>query len=420
MKNSRNNAFAGLLLLALMLSLCTGVYSQQTRSWKVDVHGGTSFISGDVKARTGFGGGVSLAKNFNSSFALRLDYTASLNRGQDLQLRTSAGMNNNNPADPWYGYYTQRNKQFVPNYQSAIHQGLLSAIFKLYNWNFSGINSAASIYGVAGYSALLADVDVNALNSLQLYDFEAIDFSGSKKQVKETLNGLMDNKYETNGYYKGKTSADTKNLHLFHGGHAGIGGEFNFSNNFGVALEYRLTVALTDALDAIEENGKNDLIHFINLRAQYSFGSLANKPARRGASSHQLSTTSAEALMSEAGFINAIVMGEATKETGDSSYFFNVVFTPTIPGTVTPLQSLILKLENKQVLSLPFASSTTPLFNGTEFSYRARVTHQQLITLASHKVVDMKIETAGYNIEDRLLGKQQKIIPAIARQLLRK
>ncbi|HEY1199348.1 MAG TPA: hypothetical protein VGE79_00130, partial [Niastella sp.] len=147
--------------------------------WEIGFHGGYHFIRGDVDAKPGFGGGISVRKSLGHTFSVRAEYTGSFDRGLDYQLRpvSYAGGNTN-----WSKTAALNGGAIVPNYKTATHQGSIDLIASLSNILFYKSQPKVNWYVFGGYSLVLADVDVDAVDaSGNGYDFSGVTWTGKRK-----------------------------------------------------------------------------------------------------------------------------------------------------------------------------------------------------------------------------------------------
>ncbi|MCK7559584.1 hypothetical protein MKQ70_33395 [Chitinophaga sedimenti] len=151
--------------------------------WELGFHGGYHFIVGDVSARPGFGGGLSLRKSLGHTFSIRGEYTGSFDYGMDYKMRpnTSSTVGGN----PWAATAAANGGMIVANYKTATHQASLDVIASLSNLLFYKSQPKVNWYVFLGYGLLLADVDVDALDGAAAYNYSGIDFGGKRKDIKK-------------------------------------------------------------------------------------------------------------------------------------------------------------------------------------------------------------------------------------------
>ncbi|RAI98478.1 outer membrane protein OmpA-like peptidoglycan-associated protein [Chitinophaga skermanii] len=247
--------------------------------WELGLHGGLMMIKGDVHGKPGFGGGVSLRKALGHTFSLRAEYTGSYAYGQDYSLKPTIIANGN----PWAQTAALNGGRIVPNYKTASHQVSLDMIASLSNIMFYKSQPKVNWYVLAGYSLLLADVDVDALNGSGAgYDYSGISFTGKRKDILDALKNLQDKKYEQNAPSQGnRTQIGRKddNQLLRHALNVGTGIGFKVSKRFNIAIEEKLTLPFDDYLDGYTAgayDGSKDFMYYTNVRFNFNLGN-ANK-----------------------------------------------------------------------------------------------------------------------------------------------
>ena len=409
--------------IIVCLALSGKSICQQIKSWQISTHAGISTISGDVLSQAGVGGGISVQKKLSPGFGVRADYTGSINTGLDVKPRSGNQINDNSPFDPWQFYYSGINKPFVPNYKAALHQFSLNGVIDFIKWKIPGTTNQLSAYGSLGYSLMIADVDIDNVNtSLQTYDFlsASINYSAGKKEVRKQLKQLLDGKYENNAYYANRNSAATKNFQYFQGANVGVGAHFSITDKYGIGAEYTFTPAFTDLLDGIKTAGGNDVISYISIRATFGFGNLVKKTSKRmNADGSKSIYTSTEIISTVSGFANPSVQGEVFIKGSDTSYFLNFTFIPSVPSNITSSQMVLLKLSDNRVIMLPYAGEPEPLKINVPFTFRTKLQRDQIAELQNSKTTNIKIETSSLPFEDKIKEGNQTTIADICRQMLR-
>jgi OOP family OmpA-OmpF porin len=277
-------------------------YPARPRSqWELGIHGGIPVIIGDVSPRvlSSIGGGLSARKALGHTFSIRFQYTGADMKGLDYRTKTVSLLPGNLLNDPWRGNYgptanipAARNRPFVANYRSRVHQASVDLIASLNTAsNYRG-NPKTNAYVFAGYSYLGADVDVDAgidpstkgAVITGVYDFSRVDFLKSRKDIREHLKGSpvnMDLKYESNaGVLNGHRDdalpfkLSSKNWLFRHGLSAGAGYAWKLSNKVNVALEQRFTAVMNgDDLDGLNIGRSSDLLSYTSARININMGS---------------------------------------------------------------------------------------------------------------------------------------------------
>ncbi len=398
--------------------------AQSLRSWEVALHGGHSNITGDVLSKSGIGGGVSISKIISKQFSLRADYSGSINYGLDAKLSSRAVGPSEKPADPWLFYYSRVGKPFVTNYRSQLHQLSLEGVVNVFKIKIPETGNNAVIYATGGYSLMMADIDINALNAnLQPYSFttQNIDYSAGKKDVRTKLKSVLDNTYESSADYVNRPEFNPKNFQMYHGVNVGLGVAYPITDRVGVGAAYRATLAFTDYLDGVKLGGGNDVIHFASLRLAYNFGNRVKKTATRFSTNGSMRTvTEDELLITKGGFVQPKVSGEVVRTAQDTTYYLNFSFVPVVSSTVSAAQMVFLKPGKGKVIMLPYTGVPRSVKEKEAFTFRTQLTKQQVTELSMVNISDIKIETAGYALEDQVKESKQHMIATICQQLLKK
>jgi outer membrane protein OmpA-like peptidoglycan-associated protein len=256
--------------------------------WELGLQLGYAFWKGDMPARPGFGGGISIRKSLGHVFSLRGQYNGTFNYGYDYRPRnpiaqitpsTSAGTN------PWAAYASApqgANGVFV-NYRSRMHQGSLDLVASLNTLSYYRGNPKTNIYAFVGYTAGANDVDVDARagasGSGTLYDYRTINWvNKDRSEVKTQLKNLWDGDYESNAptSYGNTTVGRIKgNYIIVQGISTGMGIAKKISPKFNVALEQRFSYFFDDNMDGIVQGQGKDLHSFTTFRLNFNMGNSA-------------------------------------------------------------------------------------------------------------------------------------------------
>lgn len=221
--------------------------------WEIGVKGGSFMVSGDVPAKfPGFGWGVHVRKALGYVFSLRLEYTNSTGKG--LNWNRSFNYVNNVAWSQYRPTGTGAGRGPVYyNYKTKVQDLSLEGIITLNNVRFHKAKSGFAIYGLAGIGAATYDTKVNALNASNApYDFNGItNFNDYKnrKNVKDQLETLLDDSYETAAENDGPRRPKLGGNTLLPVGHVGAGIAFRLSPRFNIALEDRYTITRSDLID---------------------------------------------------------------------------------------------------------------------------------------------------------------------------
>lgn len=263
-------------------------YPAQPRSqWEFSLHGGTAMVVGDISPRLGFGGGIAIRKALNHTFSLRLDYTGTQMKGLDYRLLNLG--NTRLPSfagqNPWNDSYASSNRAFVANFRNRSHQANIDVVVSLNNKSYYRGNPKTNVYVFGGYTFLVADVDVDALNSTgtpyTAANFSAVNFSGKRKDIRNALKNALDGSYESNGGVTngGRTPIGRINGNqlMRHAGSAGAGIAFKINNKFNIGLEQRFTLTFDDDMDGLNLGRGNDIISYTSARINMNVGGNAKK-----------------------------------------------------------------------------------------------------------------------------------------------
>lgn len=256
-------------------------YPAKPRSmWELGLHGGLHFIAGDVSARPGYGGGLSLRKALGHTISVRAEYTGSIDKGLHYA-RVPAFFNGSNA---WAATAARNGGLIVPNYKTQTHQLSIDFIASLSNILFYKSQPKVNWYILAGYSLGLIDVDVDALGANgQGYDYSGINFAGKRKDIRDQLKNLYDGDYEQNAPNQGnRVSIGRKgdNQLLRHGANVGTGVAFRVSKRFNIGVEQKLITYFDDYLDGYTKgafDNSKDFMSYTSVRLNFNLGN----PAKR-------------------------------------------------------------------------------------------------------------------------------------------
>lgn len=254
-------------------------YPSKPRSqWELGVSGGPSFIIGDLRPRLGYGGGLSVRKALGHAFSLRFGWNGAYNYGIDTRLSdggSMAGFSYANP-NPWKTY-VQSGKRFVRNYKTASHQLYLNGVLSLNNISYYRGDPKFNFYLFGGYSVNSFDVDVNARNGSQVYNFESINYGQSGSNVISDLKDLLDDSYESNAPFTDANTNVTKRMKdnhlLYHAIDIGAGIAFKVSDKFNIGFEQKLTMPFADEIDGSVSGITRDLWALTQFRLNFNLGS---------------------------------------------------------------------------------------------------------------------------------------------------
>ena len=264
-------------------------YPAKPRSqWELGLKVGTFNISGDVASRfpsPGFG--AHIRKAFGYVFSARLEYMYGIAKGLNWlhsgnYMRNPAWINNGYTpgVDPYVNY----------NYKTNVHDLALEGVFTLNNIRFHKSKTGVNFYLLAGIGATIYEARVNALNGTAKYNFTTVPQGTweTRKDVRDDLNDLMDDSYETPAENHGVRRPKLFGKTFKPVGHFGGGVAFKLSNRLNLALENRFTFTNDDLLDGqqwAEQVGGNpvltrnfDTYNFFSVGLNINLGSKAVEP----------------------------------------------------------------------------------------------------------------------------------------------
>lgn len=228
---------------------------------EVGIKTGTPIVGGDVSAVfPTFGWGIHVRKALGYTVSLRGEFFSGTARGLNWQTSTNY-MKNKAWAGNGYlgdqitasGDRLQARDKIFYNYQAKIMDLSLQAVFSFNNIRFHTAKTKFNAYvfgglGIAGYETM-----VNALNGSSRYNFNTIA-SGTyetRKDVRQRLNDLLDDSYET----PAEAGAETTFRFMGRNGRVtatgGVGIAFRLSRKLNIAIEDRITLMRDDAIDGM-------------------------------------------------------------------------------------------------------------------------------------------------------------------------
>jgi OmpA-OmpF porin, OOP family len=256
--------------------------------WELGLQLGYAFWKGDLSARPGFGGGISIRRSLGHVFSLRGQYNGTFNYGYDYRPRNPISQvtaGGGATGNPWAAYASapQGSKGIFANYRSRMHQGSLDLVASLNNISWYRGNPKTNLYGFIGYTAAANDVDVDARAGASgtgtLYDYRTINYVDQDRSViRKQLKDLWDGDYESNAptSYGNKTIGRIKdNYILVQGLSAGMGIAKRISPKFNIALEQRFSYFFDDNMDGIVQGQGKDIHSFTTFRLNFNMGSAA-------------------------------------------------------------------------------------------------------------------------------------------------
>lgn len=238
--------------------------------WEIGLNGGLLMISGDVKAKPGWGVGLHVRKSLGYLFSLRLAGMFGSTKGQNWQ-----------PTAGWYGHshalsgnatlYDKFNTEFgTPdyrdlngnivyyNYKTNIRDIALSGILTIHNIRFHKRETCVELYGLAGLGGVAYRAMTNQLDGDgNEYDYSGIAndsdrnpaFYENRSNLLDALAELYDDTYESQAERHFDDWTPFENYSFKPTAHVGTGLAFKFGRKFNLALETKVTYTNDDLLD---------------------------------------------------------------------------------------------------------------------------------------------------------------------------
>jgi outer membrane protein OmpA-like peptidoglycan-associated protein len=258
--------------------------------WEIGVKGGIVTINGDVPAVFPTGGfGVHVRKALGYVVSLRLEYMYGIGKGLSWKPRT--GGFSRPFLDAGYSVGSTTTGVVYDNYKTTVQDLSLESVFTLNNINFNKAKTNVVFYALAGVGATLYDAKVDARNGTGgIYNYGSIQGGvyDNKKDTKDALKNLQDEKYESSGEVNNERelfgSSFSPSLS------AGLGVAFRLGKRVNLAIEDRLIVPFTDLLDgqryqnARGINNSNilspnsDNINYLTVGLNFNLGSRSTEP----------------------------------------------------------------------------------------------------------------------------------------------
>jgi outer membrane protein OmpA-like peptidoglycan-associated protein len=226
-------------------------YPAKPRSmWELGLKVGTFAVAGDVPSKfPGIGFGAHIRKALGYVFSLRLNYMYNIGKG----LNWNASSNYiNNTAWTQTGYSAATDPRIFYNYKTNVQTLSLEGLIALNNVRFHKTGSGLNIYGLLGLGAATYDTKVNALNGGSKYNFSQVTGFNeykNRKNVRDQLENLLDDSYETPAETYGERRAKLGGNTLIPVGHIGAGIAFRLNRRLNIALEDRYTITRSDLID---------------------------------------------------------------------------------------------------------------------------------------------------------------------------
>jgi len=247
--------------------------AQKKSNWSIGVAGGTSFVSGDVKALPGWGAAAEVRKALGHTFSIRAQVAVGQTRG--LNYESSRGYYKHG-GTPWDQFYTTPTTnplnptRVFYNFKMGYGDAFIQGVVNLNNINFYKEQNKWNIYATAGIGMMGYRVKVDALDANgNPYDFSVVpnlrelntifEFAEAKRNVITVLkDDVLDGVYETlaeghrdeQGIKLGTDeNGDAKYYVINPAVSAGMGFRFRIARRLDVSIEHRIVWTNDDLLD---------------------------------------------------------------------------------------------------------------------------------------------------------------------------
>lgn len=259
--------------------------------WELGISGGLNWIAGgDVWARPGIGGSVSLRRALGHVISLRGLWEGSFNYGLDGETTSRYVPYNNkrsNNYNPWRNAYGERDidnpsepfNPYILNYKNATHRLALEMIVSLNNLNFYRGNPKSDWYLLAGVNGWSADVDADVVDGDDnIYNYDGPEYNGdNRKEVRDAAKNIIDGEYETNAAFSSENRTNVfgrfdDNQLIGAGFSYGIGYSRKLSDRINIGIEQKWTTAFMDELDGIILGQNKDTWSATHLRLNINLG----------------------------------------------------------------------------------------------------------------------------------------------------
>jgi len=250
--------------------------------WEIGVKVGMHNLSSDVSSVIAPGWGVHVRKAFGYVFSARMEFVTGYDKG--LSWLPSSGYVAGGSQNPWQslGYVTP----VYYNYKSTVQDLSFEGIASLNNIRFHKSKTGVNFYILAGFGGMTYDTKVNALNGTTNYNFSGITAGTwkTRKDVKKSLNDLLDDSYETDAENPGDRRPKVFGKTFKPVGHVGAGVAFKLSNRLNLALEDRFSIAKDDLLDGqrwAEQRvltSESDSYNFLSVGLNINLGNKSVEP----------------------------------------------------------------------------------------------------------------------------------------------
>lgn len=240
--------------------------------WELGIDAGLLMVSGDIKARPGFGIGGHIRRAFGYTFSLRGSIMVGETTGRNWQgtqgwARSSLGDGHiPNQALAGNRLYDDLNDVKTPNYvglngdlifynyKTKIREAVLSGMVNIHNIRFHKQETKLNLYGFAGlgglaYRTFMDQLDANGNE----YDYSTItdnyDQYEDKEALVDALDALWDGDYESQAERHFDDPKPFDEFSYKPTAHVGVGLAFKLNRTLNLALESKVTYTNDDLLD---------------------------------------------------------------------------------------------------------------------------------------------------------------------------
>lgn len=253
----------------------TNYFPTKPRSMgQLALNGGLFMVNGDVEAGPGWNLGLSYRKALGYVVSARVGVNYATQKAIDY--RKSGDLGNSKVLTQAYSQ-PQGPGWYVHSYKAEVWSPTVDFLFNLNNVMFHKNKSKFGIYGLAGYTALIYQTDLDALRGSSAYNFASLNdafFARPRKDIRSDLKDFFDGDFETPATVNDRSASfGTKpdSYQIRHSLNMGLGTEFRVASRVSLGLELKYTMTFDDYIDGWFVNtasqAKDNLIYtnlFIN------------------------------------------------------------------------------------------------------------------------------------------------------------
>lgn len=267
------------LLLVLFLAQTTAQEAtvRTPGYWTIGLNAGAAYQQSDVCALLeGYGGGLTLAKNFYYQPGAPIAFDL---RGRALYTRTygqdhfrTYGINNNNAINGNKGtdYRTEGNGPGFAYLNNKTDMGEL-ALEGVISFNRLRERTGVNLALFGGIGLDWYNTSTNQSNGSGIYNYASIDTTASRSSILSSLDALQDGNYETAA--QGSNNGDGK-IGIMPA--LGVELGYQFTPRFSAGITHKVTFARTDDLDGQQwqqysdaASAENDIHHYTSLSLKW-------------------------------------------------------------------------------------------------------------------------------------------------------